>query len=69
MTCFTTRHIQGGVRATFFNFEGAKINDSLGPPGVRPPGYAPGVCVCGGCVWVGVELFDLMAHSNAYLMQ
>ena len=31
----------GGVRATFFNFEGAKINDSLGPPGVRPPGYAP----------------------------
>ena len=43
MTCFTTRHIQrGGVRATFFNSEGAKINDSLGPPGVRPPGYAPG---------------------------
>ena len=32
MTCFTTRHIQrGGVRATFFNSEGAKINDSLGP--------------------------------------
>ena len=31
----------GGVRATFFNSEGAKINDSLGPPGVRPPGYAP----------------------------
>ena len=41
MTCFTTRHIQEGVRATFFNSEGAKINDSLGPPGVRPPGYAP----------------------------
>ena len=43
MTCFTTRHIQGGggVRATFFNSEGAKINDSLGPPSVRPPGYAP----------------------------
>ena len=43
MTFFTTRHIQGGggVRATFFNSEGAKINDSLGPPGVRPPGYAP----------------------------
>ena len=44
MTCFTTRHIQGGgggVRATFFNSEGAKINVSLGPPGVRPPGYAP----------------------------
>ena len=41
MTCFTTRHIQrgGGVRATFFNSEGAKINDSMGPPpGVRPPG-------------------------------
>ena len=30
------------VRATFFNLvQGAKINDSLGPPGVRPPGYAP----------------------------
>ena len=41
MTCFTTRHIQRGVRATFFNSEGAKINDSLGPPSVRPPGYAP----------------------------
>ena len=50
MTCFTTRHIQrgrGGVRATFFNSEGAKINDSLGPPSVRPPGYAPGMyAVC-----------------------
>ena len=32
-----------GVRAIFFNSEGAKINDSLGPPGVRPPGYAPGL--------------------------
>ena len=31
------------MRATFFNSEGAKINDSLGPPGVRPPGYAPGL--------------------------
>ena len=44
MTCFTTRHIQrggGGVRATFFNSEGAKINDSLGPPGIGPPRYAP----------------------------
>ena len=40
MACFTTRHIQRGG-ATFFNSEGAKINDSLGPPGVRPPGYAP----------------------------
>ena len=26
------------------NSGGAKINDSLGPPGVRPPGYAPEVC-------------------------
>ena len=41
MTCFTTRHIQAGVRATFFNSEGAKINDSLGLPGIGPPGYAP----------------------------
>ena len=44
MARFTTRHIQrggGGVRATFFISEGAKINDSMGPPGVRPPGYAP----------------------------
>ena len=45
MTCFTTRHIQrgggGGVRATFFISEGAKINDSMGPPGVQTPGYAP----------------------------
>ena len=40
MTCFTTHHIQRGG-ATFFNSEGAKINDSLGPPGVGPPGYAP----------------------------
>ena len=40
MTCFTTRDI-GGVRVAFFNSEGAKINDSLGPPGVRHPGYAP----------------------------
>ena len=31
----------GGLRATFFNSEGAEINDSRGPPGVRPPGYAP----------------------------
>ena len=38
MTCSTTG---GGVRATFLNSEGAKINDSLGPPGVQPPGYAP----------------------------
>ena len=30
------------MRATFFNSEGAKTNDSLGPPDVRPPGYAPG---------------------------
>ena len=29
------------MRVTFFNSEGAKINDSLGPPGVRHPGYAP----------------------------
>ena len=29
------------MRATFFNSEGAKINDSMGLPGVRPPGYAP----------------------------
>ena len=29
------------MRATFFNSEGAKINDSLGPPDVQPPGYAP----------------------------
>ena len=28
------------MRAIFFNSEGAKINDSLGPPGVRPRGYA-----------------------------
>ena len=33
----------GGVRATFFNSEGAKINDSLGPPCVRSPGYAPDI--------------------------
>ena len=31
----------GGWGQHFFNSEGAKINDSLGPPGVRPPGYAP----------------------------
>ena len=40
----------GGVRATFFISEGAKINDSMGPPGMRPPGYAPGpgdvICMC-----------------------
>ena len=29
------------MRATFFISEGAKINDSIGPPDVRPPGYAP----------------------------
>ena len=29
------------LRATSFNSEGTKINDSLAPPGVRPPGYAP----------------------------
>ena len=43
----------GGVRATFFNSEGAKINDSLGPPVVRPPGYAP--------VWV--TLGDFMIKN------
>ena len=34
MTYFTTSHIQQGegVRAIFFNSEGAKINNSLGPP-------------------------------------
>ena len=31
----------GGWGQHFFNSEGVKINDSLGPPGVRPPGYAP----------------------------
>ena len=42
MTCFTTRHIQGGGgEGNIFKLWGRKINDSLGPPGVRPPGYAP----------------------------
>ena len=59
MTCFTTRHIQGGVRATFFNSEGAKINDSLGPPSVRPPGYAPDACVY--CLCIGPCFYDILS--------
>ena len=53
MMCFTTRHIQGGMSAAFFNSEGAKINDLLGPPGVRPPGYTP-------------ALRDLQTHTHTH---
>ena len=49
----------GGVRATFFNFEGAKINDSLGPPGVRPPAYAPDIPVSG--TW------SIFFYENIYI--
>ena len=41
MTCVIFKRGGGGGEGNIFNSEGAKINDSLGPPGVRPPGYAP----------------------------
>ena len=49
----------GGSRALFSTLlQGAKMNDSLGPPDVRPPGYAP------------ADIFDLKyTDDNMYVVE